>query len=183
MTAFFNDHFYQEWRYAVAQEFTDAKGNPFQYARNGNQAWGDELKKLPYRRGYPMGNACVSADGKYLAIVSWSDIYIIDTQTLQEVIVLKGHISMVCSVAFKPDDSDILASCELGGDREGLMKPAVTYIWSISEQVKHYVDSLEEDVLGKVGRGAAERAAEEFKAQGMELAESEIKELGNYFHP
>lgn len=170
--------FFQDWRYAIAKEFTTSTGEPFPYATNGKQEWGDELGKVAFGEGNSPHDGCISADGKYMAIATDKDIHVVDTQTLKVIAVLRGHVSRVSSVAFKPDDSNTLVSSEEGdyGRVDFPVVPTI-YIWDVASQAQRPRDIAADDVLKGVSAAAATTAVEKFKELGVDLGDEERSEL------
>ncbi len=72
------------------------------------QTWRKQLAALPY-------GLAPSPDGKQLAVASQDrSIYLLDSQTLQTLRVLRGHPDQVFSVAFSPDGKRLAAGCWSG---------------------------------------------------------------------
>lgn len=184
MTSYSSHQFFEDWRYAVAKEFTTSTGQPFPYAENGKQEWGDEVKKLTFGDNQSPHDGCFSADGKYMAIAVESDIHVIDTQMLDTIAVLKGHISRVSSVAFKTDDSNTLVSSEEGdyGRQEFPVVPTI-YVWDIEKQAKQHRDIADEDLIKKASSAAAKAAADNLKGLDVALGDEEMDELEKVIAP
>ena len=120
--------FGQDWRYAVDKEFVDPNGQPFEYAENGKQAWGDELKCLKFDS--PPKTAAISHNGKYLAIAVDQDIHILDTKT-NDLRLLKGHTSRVDTLAFKPGDDDMLVSFAMYDMASSVAREPTILLWQL----------------------------------------------------
>lgn len=184
MVCYSSDQFYQDWRYAIEKDFTKSDGaTPFPYADNGNQEWGDEIKKLTFGGNEPH-DGCISADGKYLAIAADQDIHVFDTQTWATVTVLRGHVSRVSAVAFNPGDSNILVSSEEGdyGRVDFRVEPTI-YVWNIEQQAKNPKKIADDDVLNGVSAAATSTAADKFAELGMTLTKDQVEELDTTLAP
>ncbi|KKY18791.1 putative f-box and wd40 domain protein [Phaeomoniella chlamydospora] len=112
MPTYSSERFYHDWRFDIEKDFIDAEGNPFKYAENGKQSWGDELHKLEFDS--TPAKATVSYDGKRLAVAAGHEVHIVEIddferQTRQ---ILKVHTSNVDVVAFQPGNSDLLVSLQ-----------------------------------------------------------------------
>lgn len=191
MTSYSRHKFLRDWRYAVDRDFTTATGDPFPYATpNGRQTWGDEVGKITFGDGSSGDDednnkstphdGCVSDDGRFLAIATASDIHIIDTTTLDTIVILQGHVSRISSLAFRPDDSNTLVSSEEGdhGRVERPVKPTI-YVWDVLREAKRPQDVADDEVLRQISRVAARAAADRYTKLmgGEELGEAEVDEL------
>lgn len=184
MSRYSSDQFLQDWRYAVKQEFTTSTGEPFPYAENGKQEWGDEIKKVTFGEGQYPHDGCVSTDGKYMAIATDKDIHVVDIQALEVLTILKGHNSRISSLAFKPGDSNTLVSSEEGdyGRVDHHVVPTI-YVWDIDKKAKQPGDILHGDVLKGVSTAAAKTAADKFKELDVDLGSEQIDELETALFP
>jgi WD40 repeat protein len=178
MPSYSNRQFYEDWRYALETDFTKSDGiTPIPYAENGDQEWGDEIRKLECGEDTPH-DGCISADWKYLAIAAGINIYVFDTQTWTTVVVLEGHVSRISSVAFNPADSNILVSSEEGdyGRVDFDVEPTI-YIWDIEHHIKNPKPIADEDALNNVSAAATSTVVDKFAELGLSLSEEGIKEL------
>ncbi|KAM0208546.1 hypothetical protein ACHAQD_011582 [Fusarium lateritium] len=152
MTSYSSDEFMADWRYAVEQDFTTSAGEPYPYADSGRLQWGNELKKITYKKPPHLG--CVSHDGKLLALAVEHDIHVVDAQTWETLTVLKGHTSKVDAVAFRPNDSRTLISCDVSMyDIREPNRQSTIILWNIEEE--QATTSIEEGSLNSAARAAA----------------------------
>ncbi|EEU37210.1 uncharacterized protein NECHADRAFT_59622 [Fusarium vanettenii 77-13-4] len=168
------EQLYRDWRYAVEKDFVTTDGKPFPYAPGGHLQWGNEDRKLSLS-GEPR-DACLSRDGKRAAIVVDKRIQIIDTETWETIVVLKGHTRPVDSLAFKPNDSNILVSSE-GTDADrirGDVEPTII-VWDIEKAKKAL--RLEESDLHVISKAATAVAASKLEGLGLELKDPGQVEL------
>ncbi|KAH8681959.1 WD40-repeat-containing domain protein [Xylariales sp. PMI_506] len=180
MPSYSSTQFFQDWRYAIDQDFVKSDGTPFPYADNGSLQWGDENRKLPF--GDEPHDACISSDGTRLAVAVKNDIHIIDTNTWAPITVLRGHVSIVSALEFKPNDSNILLSSAQQdfGRNDPAAKPTIIF-WNIDQG--QTVQALEGDNLNSIGTATAAVAASKLADLGVVLADDELKELGSAFVP
>ncbi|RSM14090.1 hypothetical protein CDV31_005552 [Fusarium ambrosium] len=160
------DQLYRDWRYAVEKDFVTADGTPFPYALGGHLQWGNEDRKLSLS-GKPR-DACLSGDGKRAAIVVDTRIQVIDTETWETIIILKGHTRSVDGLAFRPNDSNILVSSE-GTDADLISRDAepTIIVWDIDRAKK--APCLEESDLHVISKAATAVAASKLEELGLEL--------------
>ncbi|KAM0354780.1 hypothetical protein ACHAPU_000600 [Fusarium lateritium] len=81
-----------EWCWRLI-DFTTSAGEPYPLADGGRLQWGGETKKITLEKQPHLG--CVSHDGKLLALAVEHDIYVVDKQSWETIVVLKGHTSKV----------------------------------------------------------------------------------------
>ncbi|KAI8722782.1 ANAPC4-WD40 domain-containing protein [Fusarium sp. LHS14.1] len=168
------EQLYRDWRYAVEKDFVTTDGKPFPCAPGGHLQWGNEDRKLSLS-GEPH-RACLSRDGKRAAIVVDKRIQVINTETWETVIVLKGHTRPVDSLAFQPNDSNILVSSE-GTDADrirGDTEPTII-VWDV-EKAKNAL-RLDESDLHAISKAATAGAASKLKGLGLELKDPGQAEL------
>ncbi|KAM5350051.1 hypothetical protein ACJ41O_006556 [Fusarium nematophilum] len=179
MPSYSSRQLYQDWRYAVDNDFVTADGKPFPYARHGKLQWGDETRKLWLDENPHDGS--ISSDGGRLAVAAQQNIYIIDTKTWETVTILKGHTSTISSLAFKPNDNNTLVSSEddhNGSDPD--TKPTII-VWKIDKAKETPI--LGDSALSGVGSAAAGTAIDKLAGLGMQLKEDEQEELKTAFMP
>jgi WD40 repeat protein len=136
------DQFFRGWTYSVSREFTIPAGQPFPYAPNGKQAWGDEVKKLTFATD-PVANpepdmpeahaASTSCDGKSLAVAVKNEVYIYGTDTWECVNILSGHTERIAGVQFNPSDPSVLISSEMGNYMASNGEPLIV-VWDIARE-------------------------------------------------
>lgn len=181
MLCYSSAEFFQDWRYAVEQEFTDADGKPFSYAADGQQQWDDEVHKISFKES--VEEACVSSDGKRLALVQNHDIHVIDTKTWELVSVLKGHTSDVNSVAFQPGNSNILVSSQRG-NRATKNEAAIAeciIIWHLDRSQD--AEAPTDEGIDKVIKDTATAASKNLQTIGVDVAETELQYLEKEIAP
>ncbi|RSL61390.1 hypothetical protein CEP53_005099 [Fusarium sp. AF-6] len=160
------DQLYRDWRYAVEKDFVTADGRPFPYALGGHLQWGNEDRKLSLS-GKPR-DACLSGDGKRAAIVVDKRIQVIDTETWETIIILKGHTRPVDGLAFRPNDSNILVSSE-GTDADLISRDVEpTIIVQDIDRAKK-APRLEESNLHVISKAATAVAASKLEGLSLEL--------------
>jgi WD40 repeat protein len=180
MPSYSSDEFMADWRYAVEQEFTTSAGEPYPYADNGKLQWGNELKKITFKKQTHLG--CVSHDGKRLALAVEHDIHVVDIRTWETLTVLKGHTSKIDAVAFRPNDARTLISCdEPMYDRHEPEKEPIIIIWNIEEEQAK--TGLGEDSLSSVAQAAASVVGDKLAELSVSLDRSKIQDLGAVFEP
>ncbi|SPJ78958.1 related to serine/threonine-protein kinase pkwA [Fusarium torulosum] len=180
MPSYSSDEFMADWRYAVEQDFTTSAGKPYPYADNGKLQWGNEVKKMTFKKQPHLGS--VSHDGKFLALAVEHDIHVVDTQTWETLTVLKGHTSKINAVAFRPNDARTLISCDQPMyDRREPEKEPTIILWSIEEEQAK--TSLGEDSLSSVARAAASVVGDKLAELSVSLDRAKIQDLGAVFEP
>jgi WD40 repeat protein len=180
MPYYSSDQFYQDWHYAIDEDFVTPNGEAFPYADDGKQEWGDEIKKLTFK-GAPQ-DACISNDGKRLAVAVNHDIHILDTETWATIAVLKGHISRVDAIAFKPTDANVLVSSEQHDyAHSGPAGPPTIIVWK-TDQVRD-TRALEEEALKSASAVAAAITAASLTKLGVELTREGLAELEEAYTP
>jgi WD40 repeat protein len=112
--------FSRDWRYAIDKSFVSPTSKPFDYCPSGEQSWGDEVQLLKFDSA--PNTAAVSPDGKYLAVAVGTEVHVCDLITGGRR-VLRGHVSQVNVVAFRPGQGKLmLVSCAMnsyGGSKPG----------------------------------------------------------------
>ena len=178
MPCYSSDQFFQDWRYAVEKDFTTSDGKSFPYADNGKQQWGDEIKKISFKE--EPHNGCISSDGRRLAVAVNHDIHVLETETWDTISILKGHISQVSAIAFKPNDSNTLVSSEQHdyGRSDPKAEPTII-VWKVDE-VKGTL-ALESDSLAGISEAAAATAAEKLASFDVEVTKDELQDLEGAF--
>ncbi|RSL48013.1 hypothetical protein CEP54_013115 [Fusarium duplospermum] len=168
------EQLYRDWRYAVEKDFVTADGKPFPYAPDGHLQWGKEDRK-PSLSGKPR-DACLSGDGKRAAIVVDKRIQVIDTETWETIIVLKGHTRPVDGLAFKPNDSNILVSSE-GTDADQISHDAepTIIVWDIDRAKE--APRLEGPDLNAISKAATTVTASKLEDLGLKLKDPGKAEL------
>lgn len=124
-----SDQFYRDWRYAVDKSFVDANGKPFEYAENGEQCWGDEVKCLQFES--PPNTAAISHGGRHLAVAVDQDIHVWDT-TSNDLVLLRGHTSRVDTLAFQPGEANVLVSCAMNNMGGSVPTEPIIIFWDLS---------------------------------------------------
>ncbi|KAI9154998.1 WD40 repeat-like-containing domain [Paramyrothecium foliicola] len=188
MTYYSSDEFFRDWRYAIDKDFTTSEGDAFQYAKNGKQAWGDELKKLtfptaddaPWREPEPHG-VCVSSDGKRLAVAVKSDVHVIDTETWEVILVLTGHENRIDAISFKPGDSNILVSSDQPDPLDGGRALPLILIWDIDKAQKTVAPNNEK--LSPVVKAATDAVSKGLLNMGIKATDTELAKLNRAFNP
>ncbi|KAJ4328557.1 hypothetical protein N0V84_000916 [Fusarium piperis] len=168
------DQLYQDWRYAIKEDFVTADGKPFPYAQGGHLQWGNEERKLSLAG--KSRDSCVSHDGKRAAIVVDKDIQIIDTENWETITILKGHTRPVDGLAFKPNDSNILVAAD-GADAGRISRDTepTIIVWDIDKANK--APRLEESNLRVIAKAATDVVASKMKGLGVELEDPGQAEL------
>ncbi|KAM0201470.1 hypothetical protein ACHAQI_011263 [Fusarium lateritium] len=180
MTSYSSDEFMADWRYAVEQDFTTSAGEPYPYADSGRLQWGNELKKITYKKPPHLG--CVSHDGKLLVLAVEHDIHVVDAQTWETLTVLKGHTSKVDAVAFRPNDSRTLISCDVSMyDIREPNRQSTIILWNIEEE--QATTSIEEGSLNSAARAAASVVGDKLAELGVSLDRSKTQYLETVFQP
>ncbi|KAF9776877.1 hypothetical protein IL306_004883 [Fusarium sp. DS 682] len=180
MTCYSSDQFLKDWRYAVKQDFTTAAGEPYLYAENGKQQWGDEIKKMVFKRQPHLGS--VSSDGKYLALAIGHVIHILDTTSWDTVAILRGHINNVDALSFRPDNSNALVSSEEQVyDDLGQTEPPTIILWNIEEE--RPAPRLSDDQLRDATQAALSAAADKLAEAGISLTQDELRHLEGTIEP
>ncbi|KAF4990830.1 hypothetical protein FGRMN_8211 [Fusarium graminum] len=180
MPSYSSDEFLSDWRYAVEQDFTTSAGEPYPYADDGRLQWGDETRKITLKGQSHLG--CVSHDSEYLALAVEHDIYVVNTQSWETIVVLKGHTSKIHSMAFRPHDAKtLISSDEPLYDRNGTARDPTITLWNVEEeQAKTH---LGEDSLGNAARAAASAAAKKLAEDGISLDSTKVQDLGTFLEP
>ncbi|KAI1342299.1 WD40 repeat-like protein [Xylariaceae sp. FL0016] len=179
MVSYTSYQLYWDWRYAVDKEFTASSGEPFAYAEDGKQEWGDEIKKFSF--GEKPHDACISSDGSRLAVAVKHDIHIIDTNTWEVINILRGHISNVDDMSFKPGDASVLVSSAPHSYAENTPTQPVIMIWDTE---KASSDALpDKATLTAVSTTAALCAARDLAPMNVMLDEAEKQKLAELFEP
>ena len=114
MTSYSSKQFHQDWRYAIAKDFVTPSGEPFPYAKNGKQKWGDEVRCFKFDR--QPTTAALHPDGRFLIAAVDQDLHVRNMFSSQNWI-LKGHTSQIDVLAFQPpgeDGSKLMATCAMG---------------------------------------------------------------------
>ncbi|KAF4972355.1 hypothetical protein FSARC_1077 [Fusarium sarcochroum] len=177
MPSYSSDEFLRDWRYAVAEDLTTSLGEPYPYAHNGQLQWGNELKKMTFKKQPHLGS--VSSDGTRLALAVKCDIHIIDTKSWDTIVLLKGHTSKIDSIVFKPDDANILVS---SGDQEyddrDEIEPPTIIVWNIEKE--QAAVGIEDESLKDAARSAASAAVDRLAKLGIGL---DSDGLGVAFEP
>jgi WD40 repeat protein len=183
MPSYSSDQFYQDWRYAVAKDFTTSSGEPYPYAENGKRKWGDEVRKLVFNDGDDDGVAktniaCISGDGSRLAVAARSTIFIVDTATWEVSQTIRGHTTQISALAFKPDNADMLVSGS--GDLRGTSAPVV-YVWRLDETARRR--GVPREALKSVSATLARDAVTYLGQAGVDLPEADRRQLEELFEP
>nr|CEG03259.1 unnamed protein product [Fusarium pseudograminearum CS5834] len=169
-----------DWRYSIAQDFTTSNDQPYPYADNGHLQWRNEVHKITLNGTAHL--ACVSSDGKRLALGIRHDIHVVDTDTWKTIVVLKGHTSEVNAIAFRPDDANFLVSGETEEFSDnGLSSPPVIIFWDINKECTKRPHT--DDPYGDAVHAAATAATEGLTRIGISLDQDEIQELKTGFQP
>ncbi|CAF3468971.1 unnamed protein product [Fusarium graminearum] len=180
MPSYSSNEFDADWRYSIVQDFATSNDQPYPYADNGHLQWGNEVKKLTFNGTAHL--ACVSSDGKRLALGIKHDIHIVDTDTWETIVVLKGHTSQVNAIAFRPDDANLLVSGETQERSDnGLASPPIIIFWNIEQECTKRPHT--DDPYGGAVHAAATAAAEGLTKIGISLDQGEIQELKTGFQP
>ncbi|KAF5667059.1 serine threonine kinase [Fusarium heterosporum] len=180
MPSYSSDEFLADWRYAVEQDLTTSAGEPYPYADGGRLQWGDETRKITLKGQSHLG--CVSYDGKRLALAVEHDIHVVDTQSWETIVILKGHTSKIDSMAFRPRDAKtLISSDEPFYDGLGSAKDPTIILWNIEEE--QATTHLDEDSLGNAARAAASAAAKKLAEDGISLDSTKVQDLGTVLEP
>ncbi|VUC35431.1 unnamed protein product [Clonostachys rosea] len=183
MPSYSSAQFYQDWRYAVGKEFTTRDGQPFPYAENGHLHWDDEVKKIEFGTHGPY-NACVSNDGRSLAVALENDIHIIDTNTGAIVCILRGHAETPEGFAFAPNDSNILVStAEHDFGEGGADTQPVVIVWNIKEYQQRRVAIQSQASVDEVVAEAAKTATSKLVEKGVKDSEDLRQRLEKAIKP
>jgi WD40 repeat protein len=152
MPRYSSAQFYKDWRYSVEKDFKDPSGELVKYAQDGFRTWGSERYKLPFSK-VPVG-ASVNCDSSLIAIAVGDDIYIYDTVNFKQVLVCKGHISQVDSLAFQPGNPKVLVSS--AQNYRGGSTPAepTIIVWDLDEVQEHHM--LESSVIASIASQATD---------------------------
>lgn len=151
-----SDQFFRDWRFSIERDFVDSFGKPFVYAENGLQQWGDEQLSVPYpdANNKPVRRCvAISDDGKYVAINADFDVDVVDVENFKHVYSLKGHVSQIDCIAFRPGSSNQLVSAAMNdyaGSRQA--EPQVIF-WDLNTQNHNILTSPE--ILERLSRNAA----------------------------
>lgn len=175
MICYSSSEFFQDWRYAVRQEFSDAGGKPFSYATDGQQQWDDEVHKISLKDS--VEQACISSDGKRLVLVQGRDIHVFDTKSWELVSVLKGHTNDIEAVAFQPGNPNVLVSSQRGGraaDNEEVIAECII-IWHLDHS--NDSEAPADEAIDKAIADTAAAASKNLNAIGVNVAESELRYL------
>jgi WD40 repeat protein len=174
--------FSRHWRYAVSQSFVSPSGSTFPYCATGQRSWGDELQCLEFDG--PLGTAAVSPDVKYLAVAVGTEVHVCDLQT-RERRVLRGHVSRVDVLAFRPGDRRglTLVSCamnHMGGSAPA--EPSIVF-WDLNVAGCGLGLSKQEiaDVAKHAVRAALERLSDRDASLHLGMDEQEM--LAGEFGP
>jgi WD40 repeat protein len=133
MVFYTSDQFYKEWRYSIKKDFTNpSTGETVKYAPHGFRTWGDEIYKLPFSKA--PRQASVNCDGSLIAIGVGDDIYIYETATFTEFLVLKGHVSGVDGLAFQPGNPKVLVSCAQQNSGRSTPGEPTIIVWDLDKQ-------------------------------------------------
>jgi WD40 repeat protein len=152
MPRYSSAEFRQDWRYSVEKDFTNPSGEPVHYAQDGFRTWGSELYKLPFSK--VPGRASVNCDSSLIAITAGDDIYVYDTINFEQVLVCKGHVSQVGSLAFQPSNPKVLVSSAenyAGGSTPA--EPTII-VWDLDELQENHV--LESSVIASIANQATD---------------------------
>ncbi|KAF4336090.1 hypothetical protein FBEOM_10026 [Fusarium beomiforme] len=180
MTCYSSDQFLKDWRYAVKQDFRTAAGEPYPYADNGRQQWGDEIKRMAFKKPPHLGS--VSSDGKYLALAIGHVIHLLDTARWDTVAILRGHTNNVDALTFRPDNSNLLVSSEEQVyDDMGQSDPPTIILWNIEQE--RSAPKLSDDQLRNATQAALSAAAHKLAEAGIELSEGELIHLKGTLEP
>ena len=170
----------QDWRYTVNQDFTTVAGEPFPYAEGGRQQWGDELIKLKFEKAPKHG--CISADASRIALSIENDVHVINTKSWNTEVVLRAHLSEVLSLAFKPDDPNILVTgSNKGPTRKEPNEPATILVWKLNASKRSPI--LNTETLDNVVRASSSATATIIANHGLELAKHAVQELEALIRP
>ncbi|KAK3179495.1 hypothetical protein K4F52_009067 [Lecanicillium sp. MT-2017a] len=169
-----SSEFAKNWRYAVNQEFTNASGDPFPYAENGRQHWGNELTKLTFEVAPKKG--AISDDGNRMAFAVGKEIHTIDTATWETTTVLPAHLSDVASLAFKPKDSNILVTSNSEDHSlSGQEGQATIFFWKLDALNKTQV--LESKTLAAIGNAGVSAQSALLSQHGIEMTQDDLERL------
>jgi WD40 repeat protein len=164
----------KEWRYTINQDFTTLAGKPFPYAENGRQQWGDEFIKLGFEKAPKHG--CISSDGSRMALAIENDVHVIDTRSWDTEVVLRAHLSEILSLAFKPDNSNILVTgSDQGQKRNEPNEPATILVWKLSESKRSKM--LDTETMTNVAQASSTATATIIANHGLELTTHAVQEL------
>ncbi|KAI3336715.1 WD40 repeat-like protein [Xylariaceae sp. AK1471] len=178
MQSYSSRQFYQDWRYAIAKDFTTSSGEPYPYADGGKQEWGDEVRKLVFDNGAAEPDtACVSSDGSRLAVAARHTIYIVDTATWEVSQTIRGHTSEINALAFKPGDANVLVSCQ--DDHKG-SEPTI-FVWRLDETALR--KDVPREILKSVSGTLAKDAVAYLGQAGVNLLDADRQQLEKLFEP
>lgn len=178
-----SDEFRQDWRYAVDQEFSTSKGQPFEYAPGGHQGWNDEVAKISLQN---VSGGCISSDGSRMAVAVGKEVHIFDTKTQELMTVLRAHLAEVSGMAFQPNNADVLltSSRQLSRRERGkevVEAEAIIICWRLDEHTEPPTGGSE--LLASAIEAAAGAAAAKLAEAGTELLAAEIEELKERIAP
>ncbi|KAM0544835.1 hypothetical protein ACHAPJ_011666 [Fusarium lateritium] len=180
MLCYSSGEFLRDWRYAVAEDLTTSHQEPYPYADYGKLQWGNEINKITFKKQPHIG--CVSSDGRYLALAVKCDILIMDTESWDTVVMLKGHTSKINTLAFKPDDTNVLvSSVEQQYGRHDETEPPIIIVWNIEKE--RAAVGIDDESLKAVTRSAASAAVDKLAEFGVELDSDELRGLEAAFDP
>lgn len=176
----------QDWRYAVDEDFKTSSGDTFPFATGGRQQWGNEMRKISFQRGpeeedWSSRSFAISSDNKRMAIAVGNNIHIIDVETWNTVAILRGHVSEISDVTFKPHDSNILVSSDMGNRRGDVTMEDTIIVWEIDKVEGNGI--TEDGALDGISQAAAALVAEKLADVGTKLRPDGLEELQKAFTP
>lgn len=153
MIKYSSAQFYKDWRYSVQKDFTTPTGETVKYAPDGLRTWGNEKHKLAFPKA--PHDAVVNSDGSLLAIAVEQDIHIYNTTDFSPVLVCKGHISTIDSLAFQPGNPKVLVSSAQGdrGYSPVPVEPTIL-IWNLDDEQNSPM--MDANTISKVASEATE---------------------------
>ena len=153
---------------------------PFSHAKGGRQQWGDELIKLEFEEAPKHG--CISADASRIALSIESDVHVINTESWNTEVVLRAHLSEVLSLAFQPDDPNILVTgSNQGPTRKEPNEPATILVWKLNASKRSPI--LDTETLDNVVRASSSATATLIADHGLELAKHAVQDLEALIRP
>ncbi|PSK57829.1 hypothetical protein B9Z65_9031 [Elsinoe australis] len=122
--------FYLAWRFAIEKDFVNAAGKDFEYAPDGERAWGDESRHIKLDK--VTKTAVMNSDHSILAAPVGPQIHLFDSN-YQSTRVLEMHSQPVSSVHFRPNNPTTLLSTS--DESNASLGPIIT-IWDLSNPTR-----------------------------------------------